>query len=375
MQINLMTPINQLGYGVAGLNIFKELRKQADVSLFPIGEPQVVNEEDANAVRSGMSIAKFYNSNAPCIKIWHQNQMAERIGSGKFIGFPIFELDTFSDLEKHHLQSCDELMVCSQWARKVVIGNNFGYYKADGRPKLPPKTHVVPLGVDLELFPPAPVANDKTIFFNCGKWEKRKGHDVLIECFNRAFREDDNVELWMMCDNPFIGDSNEKWRSLYKTSPLGSKIKIIPRQHSQQDVYNIMSRTDCGVFPARAEGWNLEALEMLACGKNIITTDYSAHQEFCNKDNSFLIDINEKEMAHDGVFFDGMVGKWASLGDKQKEQLVEHMRMVHNTKQQYVNGWDTQMREFSSLNHEGIKTAQQFTWKNTANKIMEILNG
>ena len=45
MQINLMTPINQLGYGVAGLNIFKELRKQADVSLFPIGEPQVVNEE------------------------------------------------------------------------------------------------------------------------------------------------------------------------------------------------------------------------------------------------------------------------------------------------------------------------------------------
>jgi len=371
-----MTPVNQLGYGVAGLNIFKELRKQADVSLFPIGEPQVVNEEDAHAVRSGMSIAKFYNPDAPCIKIWHQNAMAERIGSGRFIGFPIFELDTFSDLEKHHLQSCDELMVCSQWARKVVTGSNFGYYKADGRPKLPPKTHVVPLGVDAELFPPAPARqDDKTIFFNCGKWEKRKGHDVLIECFNRAFREDDNVELWMMCDNPFIGDSNEKWRSLYKTSPLGSKIKIIPRQHSQQDVYSIMSRTDCGVFPARAEGWNLEALEMLACGKNIITTDYSAHQEFCNKDNSFLIDINEKEMAHDGVFFDGMVGKWASLGDKQKEQLVEHMRMVHGIKQQYVNGWDTQMREFSSINHQGIKTAQQFTWKNTANKIMETLNG
>jgi len=373
MQINLMTPINQLGYGVAGLNILKALQKKAEVSLFPIGEPQVVNEEDANAVRSSMSIAKFYNPNAPCIKIWHQNQMAERIGSGKFIGFPIFELDTFSNLEKHHLQSCDELMVCSKWARDIVRHNMDAY--ANGGFLLD-QIHVVPLGVDAQLFPPAPVRqDDKTIFFNCGKWEKRKGHDVLIECFNRAFKEDDNVELWMMCDNPFIGDSNEKWRSLYKTSPLGSKIKIIPRQHSQQDVYSIMGRTDCGVFPARAEGWNLEALEMLACGKNVITTNYSAHQEFCNKDNSFLIDINEKEMAHDGVFFDGMVGKWASLGDKQKEQLVEHMRMVHGIKQQYVNGWDTQMREFSSLNHQGIKTAQQFTWENTANKIMEAMNG
>ena len=363
MRINLQAPINQLGYGVASLNILKALDKAgAEVSLFPIGQPQVTNQEDHNSVLRAIDIAKFYDPNAPCIKIWHQNQMAERIGSGKFIGFPIFELDTFSDLEKHHLLACDELMVCSQWAKKVVLGGNFGYYKADGRPTLPPKTHVVPLGVDTELFPPAPARrDDKTIFFNCGKWEKRKGHDVLIECFNRAFKEHDNVELWMMCDNPFIGDSNEKWKSLYKLSPLGSKIKIIPRQNSQQDVYNIMSRTDCGVFPAKAEGWNLEALEMLACGKDIIITNYSAHQEFCNKDNSFLIDIDESEMAHDGVFFDGMVGRWAALGDRQKEQLIKHMRDVHVSD--------------NKTNHEGIKTAQNFTWKNTANKIMEALNG
>lgn len=368
MQINLMTPINQLGYGVAGLNIFKALREKADVSLFPIGEPQVTNEEDAHVVRSGISIAKFYNPNAPCIKIWHQNQMAERIGSGKFIGFPIFELDTFSNLEKHHLQSCDELMVCSKWARKVVWDNCDAF--RDGGFLLD-QIHVVPLGVDAELFPPAPPRfhqtpwlqneHDKTIFFNCGKWEKRKGHDVLIECFNTAFKEHDNVELWMMCDNPFIGDSNEKWRSLYKLSPLGSKIKIIPRQHSQQDVYNIMSRTDCGVFPARAEGWNLEALEMLACGKDVITTNYSAHQEFCNKDNSFLIDIDEKEMAWDGVFFDGMVGRWAALGNRQKEQLIGHMRDVHKSD--------------PKLNLTGIETAKKFSWENTANKIMEAING
>ena len=110
MKINLMTPINQLGYGVAGLNILKALQKQAEVSLFPIGQPQVTNQEDATAVRKGIEVANTFDHKAPCVKIWHQNQMAERVGSGKFFGFPIFELDTFNSLEKHHLNSCDELI-------------------------------------------------------------------------------------------------------------------------------------------------------------------------------------------------------------------------------------------------------------------------
>ena len=50
---------------------------------------------------------------------------------------------------------------------------------------------------------------------------------------------------------------------------------------------------DCGLFPARAEGWNLELLEMMACGKQVIATNYSAHTEFCTKENSILIESDE----------------------------------------------------------------------------------
>ena len=99
-----------------------------------------------------------------------------------------------------------------------------------------------------------------------------------------------------------------------------------------------MKQTDCGVFPARAEGWNLELLEMMACGKHVITTNYSAHTEFCNKDNCFLVDINELETAHDGVFFSGEYGHWASFDNSAKDQLIEHMRMVHGIKEKYLNG-------------------------------------
>ena len=358
MKLNLQAPINQLGYGVAGLNILKALyEEEVEVSFFPIGQPQVTNEEDAYAVRRGMRLAQTFDPQAPCVKIWHQNQMAERIGSGKFIGFPIFELDTFNELEKHHLNSCDELMVCSQWAKQVCLDqlymspNGHSYLDADA------KVHVVPLGVDAELFPPAPARQDnKTIFFNCGKWEIRKGHDILINAFKKVAEEDENVELWMMCTNPFNSpEEDAKWHQLYNHP----KVKLIPRAETQTEVYNVMSHVDCGVFPSRGEGWNLELLEMMAAGKHVLATEYSAHTEFCNEENSYLLPISDVEPAFDNKWFFGQ-GNWAKIDDAEVDMLAKLMqRFIKLSK--------------GKVNLEGIETAKRFSWQNTAKEIVKCL--
>ena len=47
-KINLMAPINPLGYGVVGFNVTKELSKANEVSLFPIGNPEVTTQEEAD---------------------------------------------------------------------------------------------------------------------------------------------------------------------------------------------------------------------------------------------------------------------------------------------------------------------------------------
>jgi glycosyltransferase involved in cell wall biosynthesis len=347
MRINLQAPINQLGYGVAGLNILKALQKKAEVSLFVIGQPQVTNQEDATAVRKGMEVANTFDPNAPCIKIWHQNQMAERIGSGKFIGFPIFELDTFNKVEKHHLLYCDELMVCSKWARDIIAENACANSKI----------HVVPLGVDAELFPPAPVRqDDKTIFFNCGKWEIRKGHDILMKAFEMVLGHGEDAELWMMCSNPFNSpEEDARWHQLYNHP----KVKLIPRAETQAEVYNIMSQVDCGVFPSRGEGWNLELLEMMSAGKHVVATDYSAHTEFCTKENSGLVTVSDVEPAFDGKWFFGQ-GNWAKMGDHEQHDL--YMKMM-----KYI------LDKKGTLNQAGIDTAKSFSWDNTADRIISIL--
>jgi len=350
--INLIAPINNLGYGVAGYNILKELYKiDNSISLYPISQPQDFTGEELDTAIKNQERCLI---NRPCVKIWHQNDLTTRVGNGKFIGFPIFELTKFNPKEVTSLHHCNKVFVCSKWAKQIILQNT--KFREDD-------VHVVPLGVDNSIFSPSTTSGrQSTVFFNCGKWEKRKGHDILLECFNNAFSENDNVELWMMCDNPFIGEGNQNWQNLYKNSKLGSKIRMIPRQKTHQDVMSIMRQADCGVFPSRAEGWNLELLEMMALGKNVIATNYSAHTEFCDENNCHLIEIDNMETAFDGVFFDGQCGLWAEMSENQKEQTIEHMKNTHSTKQNLG----------LSINSAGVDTATHFSWKNSA---QELING
>ena len=348
MNLNIIAPINQLGYGIAGLNITKALDVKHNVSLFPIRPIQVVTEEDSAVIGKCVMNGHTFDNQADCIRIWHQNDMAEFVGKGRHIGFPFFELNVFTDQEKHHLNTLDRLFVASHWAKTIC----------EQELSIPSDNiDVIPLGVDLSIFKASFLGSasgfeDKTVFFNCGKWEVRKGHDVLYKIFNKTFDKTDNVELWMMCDNPFLSEEKTaEWQNAYKNSDLGDKIKFIPRVNTPSEVYNIMAQTDCGVFPSRAEGWNLELLEMMACGKPVITTNYSAHTEFCNNENSLLVDIDHTEPAFDGMWFKG-VGEWASLEQKQQDQISEYMKQIHKDKQSGT----------LPVNTNGLITAQTLNW-------------
>ena len=353
--INIISPINQLGYGICSLNIVKALSKITDVALWPISQPQVTNNEDADIIKLCLKNASLPDFNAPCLRIWHQHDMSQFVGGGEKIGFPIFELDKFSAIEKHHLSHLDRIFVCSAWAKQVILNN----ISIDEN-----KVNVIPLGVDSSIFKPQGVnKNGPTVFLNCGKWEIRKGHDILIDIFNIAFDISDNVELWLLCDNPFLTkEETENWYKKYYGSKLGSKIKIIPRLQTQEEVYSIMCQSDCGIFPSRAEGWNLELLEMMSCGKHVITTGYSAHTEFCNENNAHIVPISSLEPAYDGKWFFKQ-GNWAQISNNELNLFVNHMKKIHNMK----------INNILSDNIGGIQTSQKFSWKNTAEQILKYV--
>ena len=357
MIINLNCPINGTSYGYVSCNIIKELSKLGhDLRHIPIGQ----NSPDEEFIESiyDTLLRWDFSYDAPCLKIWHQNGLDSFYGKGIRIGMPIFELEKFNPIELHRLNNPDELFVCSKWAKQVIednIKDKIGH------------THVIPLGVDQSIFTPSPMpATVNTVFGNFGKFETRKGHDVLPIAFNKAFEKNDNVLLVMMPHNFFLNqDEINNWINSFKNTKLGDKIIFIGRQKSQKMVYTIMSQIHCGVFPSRAEGWNLEALELLACGKHLIITNTTAHTEFCNNSNSRLIEMQSGyEPAKDIKFFDGSF-EWKKIGENEIDQMVHYLREVHQITQD--GGLN--------LNTAGIETANIYNWENTAKNIQDTIHG
>lgn len=346
------TPINNLGYGIAGYNICKTMAEKNFLEcIHPISDPDFELYKDLE--KYDWRNQKNYCT-SPVVRIWHQHDLHPRLNPDfSHIGFPFFEMDRLVHVEQMSMNACDKIFVASEWAKNVCIDS-----------KITVPIYVVPLGVDRYIFNEANnISLPSTVFFNCGKWEIRKGHDILKIAFEKAFGPEDNVELWMMCEIPFpsLAHVNNHWSSFYKNT--NRTIRIIPRQPNHYGVYNIMRKVDCGIFPARAEGWNLEALELLSCGKHLIITNYSAHTEYANSSNSMLINIDNLEIAHDNVWFNGQ-GSWAKIENDQIDQMVEYMRRVHRAK----------MENKLETNWAGIETAKTFSWDNTVKKILEGLN-
>jgi glycosyltransferase involved in cell wall biosynthesis len=357
--INLVCCPNFTSFGISATNIIKQLTaKGVRVNLFPIHMEGIeAYPEDHELLRQCMTNAQLFDYKAPSVRIWHQHDLGMHAGRGLRVGYPIFELDSFNEIEKHHLQMQERIIVCSQWAKEII-----------GRNGIDVPTEVVPLGVDSSVFyPNRSRPSDNTSFYACGKKELRKAHDVILKCFERAFSASDKVELHLFWANRILQHRNPEedrsWNSYYKNSKLSSKIHLYDWVPSQSELADRIRPLDCCIAISRAEGFDLPLLESFAMGKQAIVTDSSAHTEFATSGNSMLVSVDETELAMDGIWFFGS-GNWSKLGPKQENQITEYMKEVHFKKQ----SGDT------LFNTEGLETSRRLTWSNTADKLIEAIS-
>lgn len=357
-KVNLLGPICSSGYGVVACEVLAALQQLAEVALFPIGSVDLPPAY-AQPVHFGLQAAAFFDSKAPSLRIFHQWILGEHVGKGLHAAFPIFELDRLTDRERHHLNQQDLIFVASRWARDVLLNSGVQ------RPVC-----VAPLGVNQKYFSARPLPETTTTtFLHCGKLEYRKGAYDILEAFSRAFNPGDNVRLLFHVHNPFLAQNRaselfNEFMGLCKQNRMATHIlNTEARLATQEDVAVLMQGADCGLFPARAEGWNLELSEMLAMARHCIATNYSGHTEFITESTCRLIPVTETETAFDGVYFGGQ-GRWAKLGQVQLDIMIEHMRDVHKKKQ---NGE-------LNINTEAAEHMKRYSWQATARCIMGGLN-
>jgi glycosyltransferase involved in cell wall biosynthesis len=310
----------------------------------------------------GLSKQGKVGVNSPSIRHWHQFDLKNgHIGNGLRVGSTAFELTEFSEIEKESLRSQDIICVPTHWGKRIIEQNDIS---------VPVK--VVNHGVDrtvfnedvLPMYSFQDERNSPTVFVNCGKTELRKSHDIILECFNKAFEPKDNVKLMMTLHSPFLSaEENGKWVDLYKGSKLGSKMVIADHRFKDQHaIASFMKSADCFLALSRGEGFNLDALEALSIGLELIGTAYSGHTEFMTPANSYLVHVDKLEPAYDGIWFNGQYGEWAAIEESQVDQIVNYMRQIHQKKRDGI---------LPHVNTEGVERAKQFTWEKAAQQLID----
>ncbi|MEM7356758.1 MAG: hypothetical protein AAF657_38435, partial [Acidobacteriota bacterium] len=111
-----------------------------------------------------------------------------RVRGRKRVGWVVWETTRMPESRLQYLRGLDEVWTPTDWGRQVLIDSGLD----------PPTLQVVPEGVDPAVFRPISRAGLPTRpfrFLSVGKWEPRKGHDLLLRAWARAFAPDDPVEL------------------------------------------------------------------------------------------------------------------------------------------------------------------------------------
>lgn len=136
----------------------------------------------------------------------------------------------------------------------------------------------------------------------------RKGADVLLAAYGRAFSIADDVTLII---KTFPNPHNRVHRWLEEARGDNDQypdVQIIEDELTDAELKALYEHCDALVAPSRAEGFGLPMAEAMLSGLPVITTAWSGQMDFCNEQNSWLVDY---QFAPSQSHFDVFDSVWA----------------------------------------------------------------
>ena len=161
-------------------------------------------------------------------------------------------------------------------------------------------------------------------FLSVGKWERRKGFDVLLRALMTEFTAPPPpqpfVELWILtssyhssadfdaqirqqlssqplqCGGSGIGDDRVEIGSL--VNPVVRLLTAVP----QAELPSVYASVDSFVLASRGEGWGRPHVEAMSMALPVIATAWSGPSEYLNAENGFPLRHTHLEAIPDGAF-------------------------------------------------------------------------
>ncbi|MFC1585875.1 glycosyltransferase [Fibrobacterota bacterium] len=368
-KLNLMAPINDLGYGVHARGIIKGLAElgHEDYHLSCIGPRSgELSPEELALTERLMSHSR--DPSAPCVKLWHEFQMDDLNGE-KLIAYPVWETTRLVPEAITALKKMDAVLVATQWGKRIMhenIGADMPVYVVnEAGQELPDTLH--------EKFP-------MFTFLHVGKYEYRKCTPYIIKIYAEMFCDQaEETRLIAHCYNPF--DANFELNIKTVLSHLGlepvpgapDKNKITARKGravveipltrlTRSRLHELYMRSHAGLYPSCGEGWNLDLFESIVRGMPCVASFVSGHTEYTTEELGYPQDLllfkGREALADDGKWFKGDKGNWVIPDTGEFKEKIFHV---------YRN-YDEIIRNFDPR-----KIRERFTWKNSARQFLGAL--
>jgi glycosyltransferase involved in cell wall biosynthesis len=194
----------------------------------------------------------------------------------------------------------DEVWTPSAYCREMFLAAGIA----------PERVAVVPNGIDPARFSPDrpiapyPLATRKTFrFLYLGGVLPRKGVDVLLTAYRRAFGRDDDVALVLKIfgTRSFypLEDEGAALRA-FAVDPTAPELEIVDAEVSDEDVVRLYRTCDALAFPYRSEGFGLPMLEALACGMPVIATAGGAADAFLDETVAYRVPAQRRALTATG---------------------------------------------------------------------------
>ena len=261
-------------------------------------------------------------------------QRANNPGHRAYVGFTMFETDRIPDSWVRPLNDMDEVWVPSEFNRRTFANSGVDAGKI----------FVTPSGLDTELYRPGqqepwPIPEKRGFsFLSVFDWTYRKGWDILLNAYLRAFKPGDDVSLVIRTYRGGESQSSIRarveahLRSQGRSWATSPHIILLEQHVPAAQLPALYEACDAFVLPSRGEGWGIPFMEAMALERAVIGPNWGGSLAFMRPEHTYLLPVEEVEVAEPGwndagatFFFKGH--RW---GEPSTEALTQVLRTVAN---------------------------------------------
>lgn len=295
---------------------------------------------------------------APVVWVRHQwPPSGERPRGATWIIMQPWEMSLLPQEFVDIFNNADEVWTPSTFCRRVFVESGVA----------PEKVQVIPNGVDPSIFTPAGQVpalptTKRFKFLYVGGTTYRKGFDLLLEAYVRAFTAADDVCLVVKdCGTRtyYRGQTAEELIANVRATPNAPEILYTDADLSDEQMAQLYRACDVFVAPYRGEGFCMPALEAMACGLPVVVTEGGGTDDFVDDSVGWLLPAERQSLSSvvGGRHFPGEV----FLLEPDVGVLVETL--------QYCQAQPQECRQKGIA--ASLRARTEWTWNRSTLKVLE----